>query len=262
MYVIKANGERQRFDKNKIVKTCIRAELSVDDAKKIANIVEKKVKEGTTTRKIYDMILQEMEKFNQKAPFLYRLRESVARLDPEIFEIYVEKLLEEHGYKCEWNKIIKGEVVEHQVDIIAKNKMNYLVECKKHFNPHRDCGLGETMEVWARLDDINRGSKYKFGKAWIITNTKFSEHAKRYANGKGMRLTGWKYRGSDSLEKMVQTKKFYPVTILRTDKRTIGVLANNGFVSIKQVVYDEKRFRKLRIINNHEDILKQAKSIL
>ncbi|MBI5347349.1 MAG: restriction endonuclease [Candidatus Aenigmarchaeota archaeon] len=241
MFVIKANGESEKFDKKKIIRTCMRAELPMKEAKEVANKIEKNVTSGTSTKRIYKLILKELQKYSEKSMFVYRIREAIARMDSEVFEKFVEKLLEEHGYMCSWNRIIKGEIVEHQVDLIAKNEMSYLVECKKHANPHRDCGLGETMEVWARLDDINRGGRNHFDKAWIITNTKFSEHAKRYAEGKKIRLTGWRYKEEDSLENLVKAKKLYPVAILSIDKRTVSMLEKNGFITIKDVIKNEKK---------------------
>ncbi len=263
MLVTKADGRTEKFDRKKIAKTCINAGLPAAKAEAVAKYIEKSVTDGTATHRIYQMILTELRKYDERTPLIYRLREAVARLDPEAFEIFIVKVLEAYGYKCEWNVIIDGEIIEHQVDITAKNGGSYMVECKKHFNPHRDCGLGEIMEVWARLDDINRGRSRHFDAAWVITNTKFSEHAKKYAKGKEMRLTGWRHKGRDSLERLLHSKKIYPVTILGIDGKTTGRLVQNGFIGLNDVISRREELYKTGVDKKTASkIISQAKTLI
>ena len=213
MYVIKADGSKQEFSEAKIVNTCVRAGVPQDAAVKIAKKISSSLTNGATTHTIYTMIVDELDTLDTGSMFM--LREAVANLDPESFEIYIKKILEAHGYKCAWNKLIKGKYVEHQVDVIASKEKNFVVECKRHFNPHRFTGLGICLQVQARLSDIMAGkSEYNFDAAWVVTNTKFSDHAKHYAKGIGIRLTGWRYENEFSLENLIQNKKMLPVTLL------------------------------------------------
>ena len=191
MLVTKFNGRKEEFQKEKIINTCVRAGASQDVAQKIANEIEGKAYDGITTKEIYAMIKKLLDSYETIAGRVYTLREAIANLDPMIFEIFVKRILENYGYICEYNKIIRGLAVEHQVDIVARTKEQelILVECKRHRNPHRFCGLDTCLQVYARLEDILDGVKnnlniYEFNHAWIITNTKFSEHAKQYAKAK------------------------------------------------------------------------------
>jgi len=70
-----------------------------------------------------------------------------------------------------------------------------LVEVKRRRNPHRDTGLGEIIELWGRFKDIGESSKNEraIKEAWLVTNTKFSSHAKKFARCRGIRLLGWRY---------------------------------------------------------------------
>ena len=64
------------------------------------------------------------------------------------------------------------------------------------------------------MEDLQKG--FKNGKtdinitnAWLITNTKFSDYAKKYSNCKGLKLLGWRYNSSaqnkaEGLEKMIE----------------------------------------------------------
>lgn len=259
MYVIKADGRKEDFSEQKIINTCVRSGVPLGVARGIAKKIASSISNGATTHKIYTMILDELDKINGSA--LFTLREAVANLDPVSFELYIKKVLEAHSYKCTWNKIIKGMNVEHQVDIIAVKDKTFLVECKRHFNPHRFTGLGICLQVGARLNDINEGNKngknnYKFDAAWVITNTKFSDHAKQYARGVGIRLTGWRYENQFALDRLIQTKKALPVTILKADISVHRFLLNRKILTLQDLLREKPK------IANIKDLISQANGVL
>ncbi|MBS3051372.1 MAG: restriction endonuclease [Candidatus Aenigmarchaeota archaeon] len=258
MFVLKADGRKEEFSQEKIVRTCVRSGVAPDMARSIAKKIAGSVQNGMTTHKIYTMILAELDMANGSSIFM--LREAIANLDPISFELYVKKVLEAHGYRCMWNKLIKGMNVEHQVDVIANKERSFLVECKRHFNPHRFTGLNICLQVEARLNDIMLGSKngknnYKFDAAWVVTNTKFSDHAKMYAKGVGIRLTGWRYDEEFALEKLVQAKKVLPVTILKTDVSVQRGLLNKKILTLQDLIREKPKI-------GAKDLISQANSIL
>lgn len=257
MYVLKADGRKEDFSQEKIVATCVRSGVALDIARSIAKKIESSVQNGMTTHRIYTMILDELDKDDNS---MFMLRESIANLDPVSFELFVKKVLEAHGYKCLWNKLIKGANVEHQVDVIATKEKSYLVECKRHFNPHRFTGLNICLQVEARLNDIILGSKngknnYRFDAAWVVTNTKFSGHAKMYAKGVGIRLTGWRYENEFALEKMVEAKKVLPVTVLKTDVSVQRGLLNKKIITLQDLIREKPKI-------GAKELVSQAKGIL
>ena len=240
--VKKADGKKEAFDPKKIINTCMRAGLSKKAAENVVRKVVPKFYEGIRTRDIYAMVLKELERTEDRSSIVFRLREAVSEMPSDKFELYVKKILEASGYKCQWNVVIKGKYVEHQIDIIAeKAGRKYLVECKHHINPHRFCGLGIMLQVQARLEDVRDGFLEKknsidFRKAWIITNTKFSEHAKAYANGKAIMLSGWKYKPRMSLESMIQEKRLYPVSIITIDKAMKKKLLDQSILTVQDAL--------------------------
>lgn len=249
VYVIKFDGRREKFDRNKIIKTCLRVDLSPSEASEIARSIEERVYDGITTREIYQMILKEIEKYNKGKSCIYRLREAISKILPHAFEIFVKRLLENCGFVCEHHKIIQGWAVDHEVDIVAKrgNEL-FLVECKHHINFHRFCGLDVALQVQARLEDLIDGykhgkNKYPFTKAWIFTNSKFSEHAIRYAKVKGIELTGWKYPSSGGIEKLIQENRIFPITLLKMKKSIMNKLMENDIVVLQDL--SEKKLRKV-----------------
>jgi len=190
--------------------------------------VEARLYEGITTRTLYEILSQEVaHRAPPESARFFRLREDLGRMDPFVFEKFVENILGRQEYTCEWNVVVPGFWVEHQIDVLAKNKNNQyaMVEIKHHTNPHRLTGLGDVAELWARLEDLQHGyqesrTPYKFEHAWLVTNTKFSEHAKKYATGKGLWLSGWRYHlnGNGREDKNGLEKRIEDLGITEIDK--------------------------------------------
>lgn len=274
VYIIKANGEKAIFEKWKIVETCLRSGVPKDDADRIADEVAGKVQDGSTTRDIFKMVMRKLDALeNGGHAEKYMLRDAISALNPEgeEFEKYMTELLRAHGYSTKWNTIIQGEIIEHQIDIIAeKDGKRYLVECKHHQNPHRLAGLDIPLTYWAILDDIQKGyekgaTKQKFDNMWIITNTKFSAHAVRYARAKGLLLTGWAEPKGNDLRDMISAKSIYPITVLRLSKDEIAQLSEAGCLLLDDIakagetgLLKETKLGKRRI----QELLETTKSIL
>jgi len=261
-HVTKSDGTIVEFEERKIVETCTRIGVDAVKAKEIAKHVESSLPDKSTTHQIYDFIMEEVEKNNPRSAALLGLREAIADLDSESFERFTKSVLEAHGWKCHWNQVIPGRSVEHQVDVVAqKGDDTWVVECKRHFNPHRWCGLDVMLQVQARLEDLRDGSmeqtnKYKWAGAWIWTNTKFSEHAKAYASAKLLRLTGWR-SGEFGLERLVEEKKVWPVTMLKLDLMTKAKLLGSHIVTVNDILAAKKTQ-----MPNWADIVNQAKAIM
>ncbi len=264
VYVIKASGEKQEFDKGKIYYTCIRSGVSEKNAKRIADEVEKAVYDGISTREVLKIVLRKLDKLEKTHALSYVLRDNIAEyFDGEEFEKYVQKLLNAKGYETQWNVVKKGELVEHQIDIIAqKDWKKYHVECKHHSNAHRFTGLQEVMQTWAAFDDLNKGGA-ELDNAWLVTNTKLSEHAIRYGKGKNLIMTSWNYPAGNDLRSWIANSGLYPVTILKLDEKTKKELIKNDIISIRELAgIDIEKMHlniKERALN---ELISKAKKIL
>lgn len=209
--VRKASGDYEPFLEEKVRSSLQRAGVEKELIENIIAHIKEQLYDEIPTKELYRLIHEEIDRqgLHQHAQF-YRLREALAKVDPSDFEKFIKKILEKEGYKCQWNVIVQGFCIDHQVDVIAKkDKQLFFVEVKHHRNPHRDCGLGTVTELWARLDDVKDGfengkNNCDFSGAWLINNTKFSHHAKKYSKCKGIKLTGWRYQGAQGLEKLVK----------------------------------------------------------
>jgi hypothetical protein len=240
MQVTKADGSSQEFKPEKVIDACVRAGLSASQAKGILEKILPEIYNGMTTREIFDIVRKQIEALDDRSAYFIRLRDAISDLDPVSFEIYAKKILDTHGFTTSLNRIIRGRYVEHEVDVVAAAEgRTYLIECKHHHNPHRFTGLGTCLQVMARMEDINAESQV-FDSAWIFTNNKFSDHAKTYSAGAGIRLTGWKSGGRFSIEHMIQKQRIFPVTILNISRKESESLLKEKIVTVQDLIFSEK----------------------
>lgn len=272
-WVTKADGTGQAFQKEKIVNTCLRMGASREAAEAIAEKVEGKVYDGIPTKKILQMTFNYLKKYRPAIEHQIDLRKAISLLRPKPdFERFVQMLLEEHGYTVSCNQIVRGRCVEHEIDAIArKGNETYLVEIKHHLDHHAYTGLDVPRIAQATLEDLNEGfdlglNSISFAKALIFCNTKFSEHAARYAQCRGIDHIGWKAPPDHGLERMIEEGGLHPITLLKgLDQGSREKLADNGILLLRQLVAHEadELSEKIKIPRDHlEKVIKKAKEIL
>jgi len=239
MFVVKASGEFEKFDSNKIKRTCIRAGCTEDLANKIAREVEKKSYDGISTREVLRITISLLRKWKHPTVAArYDLKGAIFRLGPAgfVFEELVGEIFKEYGYNTKVHSILKGMCVSHEIDVIAnKDNVNYMVECKYHNIPGIYTGLREALYTYARFLDLKDGFKSgnvrDFKQPWLVCNTKFSEDAIQYASCKGMKMIGWNYPENQGLQYLIESKKLYPITMLSDlDSDSLDKLASASLI--------------------------------
>ena len=272
IYVTKANGDKQLFDKQKIINTCLRLQATLEQAQSIADKIQAKAYDGIPTSKILKMIFRYMEKYRPAIGHQIDLRQAIAMLrsKPD-FEIFIAKLFEAMGYEVETNLIIQGKCIEHEIDVVARKEGEViLIEVKHHVNHHTYSGLDVFLQLNSTLEDLKEGyevgkNNFKFTRAILICNTKVSEHAKRYALCRGLEFIAWKFPPEKGLERLIEEYKFYPISFLKEIERDEAYkLADIGIVTVKQLLEDaEKISRKSGISKNRIlELQKAAKIVL
>jgi len=248
MFVTKADGRREPFQREKIIRTCLRNHVSKEKAEEIAARIESKVYDGIETRKIIKMILDLLKQYKPVYRYHIDLKEAIGLIKPKPdFEEFVRIVLGANGYRTEANRMIKGFCVEHEVDgILHMDNEKILLEVKHHDNYHTYLGLETCLEYYAAFLDMNEGGA-NFDNLIIACNTKFSDHAKKYAECKGMLLLGWRYPKNKGLEDLIEQFNLYPVTYLSgLSKRDYEKLSNSGIITLKQFVEtDLKELRRI-----------------
>jgi len=252
VFVTKFDGTQQPFDKNKIVRTCLRMGATLAVAELIAEEIEARIYDGIETKKILRMIFKRLRKHKPVIRHQIDLRKALSLLNPAPdFERFIQLLLSEHNYEVTPNQIMRGKCVEHEVDAVArKNGKTCIVEVKHHFKYHTPTSLDVSRISRAVFEDVTEGyelglNNLKIDYAMIVCNTKLSEHAKRYADCRGIRHIGWSSPPNHDLQTMIEEKKLYPITFLKgLNAETRNKLAHNGVILLKQLT--EKTPTELR----------------
>ena len=264
VYVTKADGTRQLFDREKVVRTCLRMGASRKIADDVAEKVESNLYDGISTSKILQMTFRLLRRYKPAIRHLLDLRKGLSLMDskPE-FETFVQILLAHSGFEVTPNRLLTGRCVKHEVDAIArKDGVTYFVEAKHHVNYHTLTGLDESRIARAVLEDVTEGfelgkSSLKIDRAMIVTNTRYSEHASRYGKCRNILQIGWSSPTDLCLQNMVEVKNLYPLSCLRDMKReTKTKLVNSGIVLLKQL-FEEKTSTLARRTGVPKETLKQ-----
>ncbi len=216
-------------------------------AGEVAGRVEKRLYDGIPTRKILQMTFRLLRSYKPAVKHLLDLRRGLSLMDskPE-FEVFVQVLLANSGFEVSPNRILPGKCVEHEVDAIAKKAgVTYFVEAKHHVNYHTPTGLDESRIARAILEDVSEGFQcgscdLKIDRAMIVTNTRYSLHARRYGNCRNILQIGWNSPADLSLQSMIEENNLYPISSLRGLKRaTKTKLVNAGIVLMKQLLKEK-----------------------
>ncbi|MCW4018131.1 MAG: restriction endonuclease [Candidatus Bathyarchaeota archaeon] len=248
VFVTKADGSKQLFDKNKVARTCIRMGASPQLALKVAEKIERRVYEGMPTKKILQLIFLFLRKDKPSVGHLVDLRKGLSLMSPKPeFEMFVQVLLAKNGFEVRSNHVLKGRCGEHEVDAIAKKDgVTYFVEVKHHLSYHALTGLDESRIARAVLEDVSEGyqmgrTEVKIDKAMIVTNTRYSRHALEYGRCRGILQIGWNYPANHGLEDMIEEKNLYPLSCLRGLRGADRMkLVNQDIVLVSQLLAEDQ----------------------
>ena len=251
--ILKASGQPEDFDISKLVNSLIRAGAPADVAEDIAREVATKILPSMRTKEIYRMAKKLLRRYNVATGMRYSLKKAISVLGPSgyPFERYVARILKEHGYSVEVGRVIEGYCVTHEVDVLAKNgDKHFVIECKYHSNGGKPTDVKVALYIHSRFNDIKKafelapGHKQEVHQGWLVTNTRCTTDAIRYAECVGLRIISWRYPRTGSLEKMIEEKRLYPVTVLPSARRKfLEVLFRNDFILAQDIAdSDEESF--------------------
>lgn len=252
--ITKATGEREPFEPNKLKNSLLRAKASREVADKIISHIELELKEGMSTREIYSHAFDLLEREHKPAAIRYSLRNAVMDLGPTgfPFENLISEIWRAKGFKTTTDFVAQGDCVEHEIDVTAWNENKLImVEAKFHNEFGIKSDLKAVLYVNSRWEDLknktfNFGGERKLDEGWLITNTKFTEQAIKYAKCRSMKLIGWNYPEEGNLQDLIEDTGLHPITSLRSlSGRERRNLMELGIIHLKQ-------------ISENADLLKQA----
>src|SRR5438445_6523142 len=168
-FVIKADGRKEEFSRQKILRTCLKMHAQPKVAEEIASRIQKEAFDGIKTKQILDKVFLYLKNHKPELEHGIDLKEAISKLKSKPdFEHFVADLLREYGYKVLLNQIVWGKCIEHEVDNIAmKGNETLFVEVKHHEQYHSFTGLDVFLENKAAYDDLKEGysegnDKYNF----------------------------------------------------------------------------------------------------
>jgi len=211
-YVIKADGEKERFSSNKIKRSILEAGGSRELANEIVEKIKNKKFKKVHTEKLLDFTLKSLKK-DVGLVARYDLKRAIMQLGPTgfPFEKFFALILSNYGYDVSVGEILQGKKITHEIDIIAKKQKTFMIECKYHNQVGTKTRVKVPLYVYARFLDL----KKNFNSPWVATNTKCTSDVKNYARGVGMKITSWNFPEGESLKDLIVGKKLYPITVIR-----------------------------------------------
>ncbi len=224
--ITKASGETDFFSEEKLRRSLERVSASPETIERIIQHIKKELKPGMPTSQIYGHAFSLLRKEESSvAASRYALKQAIRDLGPSghPFEKLVGRLLSAEGFVVEVGKIVQGLCVSHELDVIAqKDNRHIMVECKFHNQPGIKSDVKVALYIQARFEDVARAwerdetNARKFHEAWLVTNTKLTGDAVRYAECVGMKAIGWSYPENNGLEIRLDRLGLHPVTCLTT----------------------------------------------
>lgn len=270
--ITKSTGEREPFYPEKLVNSLVRSGANQEQAESIASHIEEELVEGITTSDIYRHAFDLLRSAPRPVIARYSMRRALAELGPNgfPFEKFVAEIFKSQGYEAITGQIVQGDCVEHEMDVVAwKGDELIMVEAKFHNEPGLKSDLKVALYVKARFDDLKNGTfeyggkSRKLTKCFLVTNTKFTDHATRYATCQKLSIIGWDYPRGDSLEDWIEKSHLHPLTAIPSlssvEKRN---LLDQGLVLCKQVLEKGQNLASYGIDKTHiKTILEDAKNI-
>lgn len=243
--IIKHSGEKQNYDENKLYSSLSKTHASESIKLKILDEVRNRLKNGMTTKEIYQMAFKILKSKSRVNASRYKLKRAIMELGPSgyPFENFVGTILKHEGYRTDIGVIVQGHCVTHEVDVVAlKGNDHLMVECKYHNTQNQNCDVKIPLYINSRFKDIeeewkkNKGHESKFHYGCIYTNTRFTKDALLYGECAGLKLTSWDYPKDNSLKFRIDLLGLHPLTSLMSLSRAEKtMLLNYNIVLCKEI---------------------------
>ncbi|HMK60663.1 MAG TPA: restriction endonuclease [Dissulfurispiraceae bacterium] len=243
--VTKASGKSEEFDIGKLVNSLVRSGAPEDVAWDIAGKVSTQVTHSMHTHHIFRMAKKLLRQYSRSSGMRYSIKKAIYSLGPTgyPFEKYVARILKAYGYSVEVNRIIKGFCVTHEVDVLATlDDKRCMIECKHHAGGEKPADIKIALYVHARFEDIRKAFDIEehrnshVQEDWLVTNTRCSSDAIKFAECVGLKVLSWRYPEKMGLEKMIEGKRLYPITILPAATRnTAQTLTSRDIILVDEI---------------------------
>jgi len=234
---------------------------------KIIDKVRDELYQGISTKEIYNRAFSLLKKKKSYLASKYKLKKAIYELGPTgfPFERFISAILKYSGYETQIDKILQGQCVTHEIDVVAhKNNETTIIECKFHSEQGLKCNVKIPLYIYSRYQDTkkhwnaNPKNGTRLTKGWVVTNTRFTQDALQFGNCVGLYLLSWDYPKNDGLKDRIDRLGLYPITVstLLTNREKQFLLSRD-IVLCRQLIHDTffldhlgvSEIRKEKILN-------------
>lgn len=243
--VRKMSGEKQDYNRRKLWNSLKKSGADDQTIDLVISEIEAILYEDISTKEIYKKAFSLLKLHSRPNAGRYKLKRAIMELGPSgfPFEKFVGAILTQEGFKTKISVTIEGKCVNHEIDVIAqKAGENFMIECKFHNEQSRHSDVKVPLYIHSRFQDVefdfsrNQGQQRNFKEGWIITNTRFTNHALQYGTCVGLKMIAWDFPAAGSLKELIDRSGLHPITCLTTlTKIEKQNLLESGIVLCKEL---------------------------
>lgn len=271
LHVTKADGSQEFFKIEKLRRSLRRAGANPEEVQGITETVTAEIYDGIHTQEIYRRAFTLLRHSEVAAAARYSLRRALFGLGPSgfPFETFLARLFESEGYTTRTGIIMEGNCAPHEIDVAAYSDTHSFVgEAKFHARPGIKSDLQVALYSYARFLDLQgkmlcQEDHCGIQEFWLITNTKFTTTAEKYAGCVGLKLLSWDYPRTNNLHDRIQRSGIYPITVLAgLSSAQAATLIGAGAILCRDLVEKPHLLRRLHLSTRKtESLLAEATSI-
>lgn len=269
--VIKADGSAEPFDVEKLQRSLRRAGASKTEISDIVGQIEAVIHDGMHTQEIYRHAFELLRQSEAPISARYAMRRALFGLGPTgfPFEDFLARIFASEGYTTKTRIHLQGKCAEHELDVAAyKDSHSFVAEAKFHSRPGMKSDLQVALYSYARLVDlagvrICKADSCGIKELLLVTNTKFTSAAEKYAACSGVSLLSWEYPSGNNLHDRIQRSGIYPVTVLQslTQSQKQALIAR-GIITTSDIVGSPSVLKHLHLnARRAEVVTKEAERL-
>src|SRR3989338_10477256 len=220
--VTKADGEQESFDPAKLERSLALSGASSTMRARVLAHVMHELKPGMMTEDIYRHAFEILRR-EEVTPVAarYSIKRAVFALGPSgfPFEQFLAEVFRGHGWKTQTGVALNGRCAPHEVDVLAeKDGKRIGIEAKFHNDAGGKTDIKDALYVHARYEDLRNTpeASSRVDEGWLVTNTRFTRNAVRYAQCSNLTLIGWDYPRTRNLFSLIEEAHVHPLTCITT----------------------------------------------
>jgi len=222
LLITKADGQLEPFDPAKLEHSLAHAGASSTMRAKILAHVLTQLHAGIMTEEIYHHAFEMLrEQESKPVAARYSMKRAVFALGPSgfPFERFLAEVFKGHGWSVRTDVTLVGRCAPHEIDVLMeKDGQRIGIEAKFHNDPGGKTDIKDALYVYARYEDLKKApeASSRVTEGCLVTNTRFTRNALRYAQCSNLRVLGWDYPRTRGLLNLIEEAGVHPLTCLTT----------------------------------------------